>query len=416
MTVRWSRAAVLVGAVALVAPIPVAATAVGAAVSSSQWAGSASADGVRTGVEVDDFLVVSNVVDAGGPATQAVVNSFGDSKAYAAFPYPGEIVLTAHGLSQGAAPNYPLIAQSNPTRPKDDVAQGPYSLHAESQDDSSKAVAQAAAGGGGLAVATGSSTAEVAHDPDSGAVTAAAESTLEGVSVEGVLRIGRMHSYAQVVSTPGEPAKRTFGTEAADVEVGGQQVALTDKGLVLAGTDIPLPPDSTANAALAAAGITVHYLSPSGKGPSLVAPGVSISAVQDVPGVGRATVTYVLGQAAVSAQAAGADLAGLTGSGPAVSVPTGSAPAGGGATTTGGTSGPVAAPAGPDLTTGDGPPSSAPVTASAPAAAPQVAGAYQPAASTASTASLYLVLAIGAVVMAGAAQLFRLLAVRLTWT
>jgi len=414
MTVRWSRVAVLAGAVALMAPIPFAAVAAGSVTSSSQWAGSASADGVRTGVEVDDFLVVSNVVDAGGPATQAVVNSFGDSKAYAAFPYPGEIVLTAHGLSQGAAPNYPLIAQSNPTRPKDDVTQGPYSLHAESQDDSSKAVAQAAAGGGGLAVATGSSSAEVAHDADTGAVTAAAESTLEGVSVEGVLRIGRMHSFARLVSTPGKPPQRTFGTEAADVEVGGQQVALTDKGLVLAGTDVPLPPDSTANAALAAAGITVHYLSPAGKGPSLVAPGVSISAVRDVPGVGRATVTYVLGQAAVTAQAAGTGLTGLTGGGPAVTVPAGSTPGGG--VTAGGPSGAVAAPAGPDLTTGDGAPPTAPETAPAPAAAPQVAGAYRPAAATASTASLYLVLAIGAVVMAGAAQLFRLLAVRLTWT
>jgi hypothetical protein len=414
MRVRRSRVAVLVGAVALMAPIPLVAFAAGST-ASSQWEGSAAADGVRTGVQLAGFLVVSDIVDAGGPATQAVVNSFGDSKAYAAFPYPGEIVLTAHGLSQGAAPNYPLIAQSNPTRPTDDVTQGPYSLHAQSADESSKAVAQAAAGGGSLAVATGRSTAEVVHDPDAGTVTADAESTLEGVSIAGVLRIGRMHSYAQVVSTPGEPAKRAADTEAADVEVAGQQVALTDKGLVLAGTDVPLPPDSTANAALSAAGITVRYLRPSGKGSSLVAPGFSISVVQDVPGVGRATVTYVLGQAAVTAQAAGADLTGLTGSGPAVTVPGGTTPASGGSTT-GGTSGPVAAPSGADLTTGGGSPASAPVTASEPGAAPQVAGAYQPAAATASTASLYLVLAIGAVVMAGAAQLFRLLAVRLTWT
>lgn len=414
MRLRRSRAAALLGAAALAAGVPLTAAA-GSATTSFQWSASAAADGVRVGVEVDDFLVVSNVVDAGGPAAQAVANSFGDSKAYAAYPYPGEIVLTAHGLSQGAAPNYPLIAQSNPTKPKDDVARGPYSLHAESADDSSMAVAQAAAGGGSLAVGTTRSTADVAHDPNTGTVTADAESTVEGVSVAGVLRIGRMHSRARLVSTPGKPATRTFDTEVADVEVGGQQVAVTDKGLVLAGTDTPLPPDSTANATLAGAGITVHYLGGSGKGSSLVAPGLAISVVQNVPGVGLTTVTYLLGQAAVSAQASGVASTGTTGSAPAVTVPAAAAPAAGGGSASG-TTGPVGPPTGPSLSAGAGPAAaSAPVTAPAPVS-PQVAGGYRLAASGASTASLYLVLAIGAVVMAAAAQLFRLLAVRLTWT
>ena len=235
-----------------------------------------------------------------------VVNAFGDSHAYAAYPYPGDIVLTAHGLSQGAAPKYPLIAQSDATQPTSDVTTGPYHLQAKSADDSSSAVAQAAAGGGSVAFGTTQSSATALHDPKTGAVTAEAETTLEGVSIAGVLSIGRVHSHAEMASTPGTPVTHSSDSEVADMTVSGQEVGLTDKGLVLAGTDVPLPPDSTANAALSAAGITVHYLAAAQTDTSTVASGFSVAVQQKVPGVGEATVDYVFGQAVASAQETGA--------------------------------------------------------------------------------------------------------------
>ena len=373
------------------------------------WAAIAAADGVRVEAVVKDFLVVANVVDAGGPSAQSVVNAFGDSRAYAAYPYPGEIVLTAHGLSQGAAPKYPLIAQSDATQPKSDVSNGPYHLHAESADEKSSALAHVAGGSGAFTAGTTTSTAISSHDPDTGTVTAEAETTAEGISIAGVLSIGRMHSHAQMVSTPGQSPKRVSDTEVADVNVGGQEVGLTDKGLVLAGTDVPLPPDSTANALLSAAGITVHYVAASRTPTSTVAPGVAVSLVQDVPGVGETTVTYVLGQAAATAQAEGAA---------ATSAPTVTGVTGSTSTTTspGGT--------GPSATTGSSvpPPASGSVgtTPSAATPAPVTAGApvqYALAGGTGpSSESFYLVIAAGAVVFVAAAQLFRILAVKLAWT
>jgi len=375
----------------------------------STWAATAAADGARIGVVVKDFLVVSDVVDVGGPAAQSVLNGFGDSKAYAAYPYPGEIALTAHGLSQGAVPNYPLIAQSNPTQQKKDVDAGPVHLHAESADDQSAASAQSSNGSGDFAAGTTRSSATTAHDPDSGTVTSDAESTIESISIKGVLSIGRVHSHARMVSEPGSPAQRVADTQLVDVMVGGQEVGVTDKGLVLAGSDTPLPPDSTANALLSSAGITVHYLTATKTPTSLVAPGLSVSAVEDVPGVGETTVTYVFGQAAVSAQAKGAAAAQ-----PTLAV----GPTSGGTSTAGGGAGAAGAVAGSSAisssASGAAPAGSAPVTADEPGAAP--ATGYDLAASGGpSSESLYLVIAAGSIVLIAALQLFRILAVKLTW-
>lgn len=411
MNRRRAFALLVVTGAAAAAPIAAAAAPLRSASDTAprSWAAIAAADGVRVAVVVNDFLVVSNVVDAGGPSTQAIVNAFGDSRGYAAFPYPGEIVLTAHGLSQGAAPKYPLIAQSDPTQPKTDVGTGPYHLHAESADDRAGADAKTNVGNGSVATGLTHATATAVHDPQTAAVTADAESDVEGVSVAGVLSIGRVHSHARMVSGPGKPVERTSDTELADVTVSGQQVGVTDRGLVLAGTDVPLPKDSTANSALSAAGITVHYLDAVKTPTSTVAPGLAVDVEQEVPGVGQTTVSYVFGQAAVTAQANGASsstglptptLAGAPGSGPAP---------GPGTTDTA-----QIADTPPTGATTGAAPETPPVTAGTPR---QDRGAYALATQSGpSSESLYVVIAAGAVVMVAAAQLFRILAVRLAWT
>lgn len=408
------RALPLLATIGAVAAVPLAAAAAPTrpatdSTRSGSWAAVASADGVRVAVVVNDFLVVSNIVDTGGPSTQVIVNAFGDSRGYAAFPYPGEIVLTAHGLSQGAAPKYPLIAQSDPTQPKSDVGTGPYLLHAESADDSSKAEAKTKGGNDSVATGVTDSIANAAHDVQTAAVTANAESTVEGVSISGVLSIGRVHSHALMVSTPGKPVQRLSDTELGDVNVAGQEVGVTDKGLVLAGTNTPLPKDSTANSALSAAGITVHYLEPVKTPTSTVASGLLVEAQQDVPGVGQTTVSYVFGQASVTAQASGASAgSGLTPPSFSRTPPTAPLDAGD-------VGAPVAAVAAPPAGTTTGTaPDAPPVTAGAPQSAQS--GYSLASQSGPSSESLYLVIAAGAVVMVGAAQLFRILAVKLAWT
>jgi hypothetical protein len=359
-------------------------------------------------VVVNDFLVVSNVVDVGGPVAQASVSALQGSQGLAANPYPGDIVLTAHGLSQGAAPNYPLIAQSNNANtPNADASHGPYVLQAHSTDDMSSALAQAQGGSGGAAAANGTSTAKVVHDPGTGAVTADADATVEGVTIAGVLHIGRVHSHANMVAAPGTPAKRAADTEFGDVSVGGQAVGVTDKGLVLAGTDVPLPPSSTANALLTGAGVTVRYVEQVNTPTSVVASGLAVSAQQNVPRVGLTTVTYWFGQASASASAPAApDTGSLT-------APTGTTSGVGGASST-----PASSSAAPPPSLGGSSVAPAPAVGASPvtAGAPVTPQLRLAARTGPSSESLYAVLAGGAIVMVAAAQVFRLLAVRLTWT
>ncbi len=410
MNIGWSQAAVVVGAVALIAPIPIAAAA-GSTPVNSQWSGSAAADGVRTGVVVNGFLFVDNIVDAGGPTAQASAGSFTGSRALAAYPYPGEIVMTAHGQTSGAAPDYPLVAQSNNGGPShSETHQGPYDVRADSTDDTSAALASASGDGGSATAGTTRAQARVVHDPKTGSVTSTAESTVEGFSVAGVFSIGRMHSYAQM-SSPAAAHKPSSDTEFGDVRIGGQEVGVTDRGLVLPGTDVPLPPDSTANALLSSAGVTVHYLSGSTSPTSVVAPGLSVSVVQDVPTVGETTVSYVLGQASVSAQTP-APITGLSGPIGAGAGRAAAAPPAGGTSTNPASTG-ASAPT-PDVTGSAVNNAPAPQTAPAPTSA---GAPYQLAANTGpSSESLYLVVAAGAVVAVAAAQLFRILAVKLAWT
>jgi hypothetical protein len=413
---RRALATVAAAGLAMTAALPVLAGTASAA-GSPGYLGVAAADGVRVGVIVEHFLVVSNIVDAGGPSAQALVNGFGDSTAYAAYPYPGEIVLTAHGLSQGAAPEYPLIAQSSyPTRQTAAVGQGPYAAKATSGEETSSATSSASGDGGTVVAGRTRATASTTHDPTSGAVTSEAETTLEGLSFAGVLSFGRVHSHVRVTASPGAKPVRTSDTEVGDVTVAGQQVALTDKGLVLAGSTAPLPPDSTASAALSAAGITVHYLAGYSVGSTATAPGIAVSVVQDVPGAGRTTVTYTVGQVSATARpvvpAAGDGAIPAIGSPERPQLPLQPA-SGGGAVLPGSVD--VAPVSPPGAAPVAAPPAAAPISAPvASAPAPRTRGIGF--STGPSSVSLYAVVAVGAVVMAGAAQLFRLLAVRLAWS
>jgi hypothetical protein len=74
MRSRLARLTALAGAVALASwPLTAGAapTMAPGGASATGWSASASADGVRVGVFINEFIAVSNVVDAGGPVAQA---------------------------------------------------------------------------------------------------------------------------------------------------------------------------------------------------------------------------------------------------------------------------------------------------------------------------------------------------------
>ena len=309
------------------------------AAAEGSFSGIAAADGVQVGVTSKGFLLVEGG-SAGLPSAQAVLDSLGQSTAYAAFPYPTEAALIVPGLAASAGgpelPRYPLIAQSShPTTPSATVEKGPVHLQAESAERSSKtqAVAAAANAADGTTVGRTESDAGVAADL-AGPVTSTAASTVEAFSAAGgTLRVGRVHSAATVARGPGEDPKVTSSLEVAQVTVAGQTVSFGEGGLVFPGGPAAAAPANPLAAALADAGVTVRYLAPvrTPDGAGIVSAGIEVRVTRQVTETGPTTASYVLGRSfayvgAVTAPAV-PDAGGLTDSGDLGPGPGGSAPA-----------------------------------------------------------------------------------------
>ena len=110
---------------------PDAATAGGQA----GFRGSASAEGVRTGVVAAGAPLTNQVVDGASPISQAAVDSTSGSTALASTAYPGDLIITAPGLvagfsggkTSGTLPEYPLIAAAGSTGRPEAKADAPGS-------------------------------------------------------------------------------------------------------------------------------------------------------------------------------------------------------------------------------------------------------------------------------------------------
>ena len=101
----------------------------------------AAADGLRIELTTPSLLV-SNLFDGGVPVAQATANGSGQSRAFAAVPYPGDTPLTLPGLllpilGLPSLPAYPLIAtSSHSVQPESSVELGrsPPALTATIED------------------------------------------------------------------------------------------------------------------------------------------------------------------------------------------------------------------------------------------------------------------------------------------
>src|ERR1700730_17212281 len=136
------------------------------------FSGSAAAGGVRVTITVPGAPGTDTPVDGGGPTAQVAVDSIGTSTGYAAFPDPGQFVVSVPGLVVGvlaggvgpvppialpSPPNYPFFVQSDASNtPEASVGSGPWALSASSESGSSKANATA-----GLQSGLGGNTALV---------------------------------------------------------------------------------------------------------------------------------------------------------------------------------------------------------------------------------------------------------------
>jgi hypothetical protein len=288
----------------------------------------AAADGVRVTLFQPGVTLTKTLVDLGGPAAQAALNSLGESRAFASFPYPGDTAVAAPGLLRGAgnipAPAYPLyVASDNPAIPRQEAGDGPYALRAESTDSASKARSNVGVRIDGLGD-FGFSRSESSAVSSGEGVAAHARTETSAFSV-GPLRIGHVLSVADTVLGQDGLLSRKADTTVVGAMVGTAPVEITPGGIAVAGTAGPAPDISAVNTALQGAGITVEILPKGETASGVTAPALRITS-QDKSG---SAVTYVLGRASASVEgtAAPTGLVEQTGGGPAPAAGSTDAPA-----------------------------------------------------------------------------------------
>lgn len=287
-----------------IGPLLVSVTAVpAAAMPVGQFAGMASADGLRVRVGSPGATAVDQIVEFGLPSSGAMVDT-GASRGQASVVYPGETVLNGPGLFTFVtgvdAPPYPFTVESVAGFRDDDRAQfGNAVVEAHSSPLSSRATSTMAffntpSGAGGLV--RSSSLVEI---DETGAVTARAETLMEGFRY-GVLQIGGLRSVASMAQGPGEPPTRTATLEITGMKVADQSVGFNQDGVVTGGSKAPFPENPAAEA-LRAAGITLRYLSGRETDDGVVAPALEITAQAQSPGSpAPTTVVYQFGFAAAA--------------------------------------------------------------------------------------------------------------------
>lgn len=261
------------GALAALAPLAVVRPVAAAPLGYETFGLTALASGVRTSGEVgvSGGLVT---LDTGSAAVSAQLDS-GPSSAVLAAPYePGTLFRTVVGqVNDGAGQtvldvpdaeaSYPGPARADletvPTSGAPvDVAAGSASARASATSVSGTATGSALDLPGVLT--SEASTSEVALNAGS-VLTGTARTAVGRISVAGVLELRDVVARATVAAV-GDAHTPTASLTIGGASVAGQEVAVTDKGVVAVGTTV-LPATTLqqatdlANSALSAAGITV---------------------------------------------------------------------------------------------------------------------------------------------------------------
>lgn len=275
----------------------------------------ASAEGVRFSFGAPGFVAVDTFIDGGGPVSQAVIDGLGNSQAFAALPYPGDLAISGPGLLAGltglpSPPPYPFyVTSSHPTVPEAKLAHPGYELAAKSSESESQAstMTGGGAGSGDSASAIGSTVTKAvsSRDATSGLVTAEATGTADIINIGGVLRIGQVAAKAKVTRGPGAEPTREASFEINGMTIAGQTVGFSDKGFTFGGTNTPVPQGNPLLDTLKQAKISVQYLARADNPDGVVSPGLVITQEQATPGGPTLVVRYVFGQMAASATISG---------------------------------------------------------------------------------------------------------------
>jgi hypothetical protein len=240
----------------------------------------AVAGGIRFTLVVPKGSVSDTIVDVGAPTAEALLDSLGESRAFASYPYPGDTAANLPGLLRGLAgipaPAYPFYAASfHPSSPQAQAGIGPYLILAESTEAASTATASVGyqdelAG----SAARMRSQAMTVSEQDS--VTAAASNEITGFAV-GPLRLGQVLSSAEVVLSAGGQLRRQADTNVVGAMVGDTPVVVTSDGVRLADTTAPGPDTAAVAETLSEAGIGISMTAAEETSAGVIAPALRVT-------------------------------------------------------------------------------------------------------------------------------------------
>lgn len=349
---RWARVGTVL-VVALVAFVIFGAAGVAPAQTSpisERLAGvlTATATGVEERVSQPGATVFGDTIaQSSSPLARAGVEAFG-SGALASVSYPGDLVGNAGSLAGAAGappvPNYPVIAKASYPA-SGDVGEnaelgGPgaatMKAHAAKQKASARAAASEIAPGGSeqepdaSPVVAESLVTDVRIAPTDEAFTSKAVSSGRGISIGGVIHIGRYESFAEA-KTDGATGSGTAGTTTADVTIADVPVVLDGGGAHVANQDLPEAQravfENIITEALVSQGMSIRVAGASGGAdPAAPARGVATAGgvVITVRSTSNVTQELVFGVASATAAASDAmgtaQLAGLELSTPGSSI------------------------------------------------------------------------------------------------
>lgn len=270
------------------------------AAAASPFEATASTDLVRIGGTLEPAILVPELVDAGALTTQTRLTSLGDSMAFCSTPYPGSLPTALPGMATGlfhlpiSLPEYPLLVSSSyPSEPDGHLNVGTLSMSASSAEDHSDA-----------RINDGANAASASVRADGGEVVAEAQATVGSIEL-GAISIGGIRTFASVTRAPDGQLERKSEFSVASVNILGQQLRLTENGLELPESSVPVGLGSAVDpldallASLSEQGIALRVLNAEETVDGVRSAGLEISRTVDT-GVSAAVVTVTLGRVNVA--------------------------------------------------------------------------------------------------------------------
>lgn len=305
-TLQFGMVVALVAAIAGVGSVVPASAELDAG---TEWAASARADAMAIEYANTNAPVFGEEpVIYGTPASAySLVDSVGQSRAWAAAPYPGDIMVGAADNGNGAlvGAGLPGIFSSYPFYVETDYPIAQEKIQDQSgnrlvaRSEQYRSTGEARSGlitGDFLAALQAQAATQAVVNSTTGELTAIADSRLDAFRFTDKLQIGRSVAHAKLVQAPGAELIKESSFTIGSIIVNGVEMSYGDQGFKFADQSPSSPGDpKPLFDALKAAGISVEILPATGTDSSIESAGMKISQVFDY-GSGKQRISFIIGR------------------------------------------------------------------------------------------------------------------------